>query len=82
MTIIGQIQNFTKVYSAPYRRKPDVMSNIACDWSNSGFTCCANYFVFDAQKQRLHENGDNHTKSFHFGEVYFLILGQKICFTG
>ena len=26
-------QEFATVYSATYHRKPDVMSNVACDWS-------------------------------------------------
>ena len=69
MNIIGQIQNFSKVYSAPYRRKPDVMSNIACDWSNSGFTCCANYIVFDEDYMRM---GTTILKVFILGRCIFL----------
>ena len=31
--LIGQLQKFATVYSVIYCRKPDVMSNFACDWS-------------------------------------------------
>ena len=31
--LIGQRQKFGTAYSVIYCRKPDVMSNIACDWS-------------------------------------------------
>ena len=32
-SLIGQRQKIATVYSAIYRRKPDVMSNVVCDWS-------------------------------------------------
>ena len=31
--LIGQRQKIATVYSAIYRREPDVMSNVVCDWS-------------------------------------------------
>ena len=31
--LIGQCQKVATAYSAIYRRKPDVMSNVVCDWS-------------------------------------------------
>ena len=33
--LIGYRRKFATVYFAISRRKPDVMSNIACDWSTS-----------------------------------------------
>ena len=31
--LIGQRQKFATLYSAMYCRKPNVMSNVTCDWS-------------------------------------------------
>ena len=35
--LIGEGQEFATVYSAISRRRPDVMSNVACDWLTSWF---------------------------------------------
>ena len=35
--LIGWRQEFATVYSAIYRRRPDVMSNVSCDWLTSWF---------------------------------------------
>ena len=55
--LIGQRQKFATVYSTIYRRKPDVISNVACDWSTCWFyilltqlTFWGKYLVFDVLK--------------------------------
>lgn len=33
LQIYGQHQQFATVYPVIYRRKPDVINNVPCDWS-------------------------------------------------
>ena len=73
--LIGRRQKFATVYSAIFRRKPD-MSNVACSWSTLGFCVAdgANIWdkiacFFDCKSKSTLECGSPYS-FVSFGEVF------------